>query len=375
MNRIILIRNGFDLAHKMKTSYQDFLNDFCKNIIAEIKAGCIPIGQPYRKKGLVNIGEIPPSWTDPVTSLTFKEDCSTSEGNLTFENTFLDKIFKRLYIKDWVDIENEYYELLKKVIDDDTIYPAKELNSDFQEVKQLLSQYLEKQDDKYQSNSLPDICSHISHIIYSPISIKDLSLNSLTRIPAEELNEIKGQNEIGPDKVIVLNFNYTSTANWYVGLHRSNQYDYNAVRIESYIIQIHGSLNVQDKNPIIFGYGDELDDDYKRIEKLNNNEYLENIKSIKYLETDNYKRLLEFIESDDYQVFTFGHSCGTSDRTLLNTLFEHDNCASIKPFYHKREDGSDNYSDIVRNISRNFNSKVKMRDRVVNKTYCKPLIN
>ncbi|MFB0946475.1 MAG: hypothetical protein QMB24_10075, partial [Spirosomataceae bacterium] len=59
---------------------------------------------------------------------------------------------------------------------------------------------------------------------------------------------------------------------------------------------------------------------------------------------------------------------------LLNTLFEHDNCASIKPFYHQRDDGTDNYSDIVRNISRNFNNKIKMRDRVVNKTYCSPLL-
>ncbi|MDR0538773.1 MAG: bacteriophage abortive infection AbiH family protein [Tannerellaceae bacterium] len=130
-------------------------------------------------------------------------------------------------------------------------------------------------------------------------------------------------------------------------------------------IHIHGELN-NPQNPIIFGYGDEL------IERLNDNDYLENMKSIKYLETENYKSLLSFINTDDYQIFVIGHSCGISDRTLLNTLFEHDNCASIKVFYHKKSDGTDNYSDIIRNISRCFNDKVKMREKVVNKSYCEP---
>ncbi|NDW10497.1 hypothetical protein D0T56_12630 [Dysgonomonas sp. 520] len=87
----------------------------------------------------------------------------------------------------------------------------------------------------------------------------------------------------------------------------------------------------------------------------------------------NYKKTLNFIESDKYQIFVLGHSCGNSDRTLLNTLFEHDNCVSIKVFYHKKNDGTDNYSDVIRNISRNFNNKASMRDKVVNKMYCEPL--
>jgi len=69
-----------------------------------------------------------------------------------------------------------------------------------------------------------------------------------------------------------------------------------------------------------------------------------------------------------------GHSCGNSDRTLLNTLFEHKNCVSIKVFYHQINENDDNYSDVIRNISRNFNDKKMMREKVVNKRYCSPLI-
>ena len=69
-----------------------------------------------------------------------------------------------------------------------------------------------------------------------------------------------------------------------------------------------------------------------------------------------------------------GHSCGNSDRTLLNTLFEHENCASVKVFYHQIEGVKDNYSDLIRNISRNFNDKARMRDIVVNWENCSPLV-
>jgi hypothetical protein len=68
-----------------------------------------------------------------------------------------------------------------------------------------------------------------------------------------------------------------------------------------------------------------------------------------------------------------GHSCGLSDRTLLNTIFEHNNCRSIKVFYHKKENGLDNYTEIIQNISRHFNKKKLMREKIVNKTLCKPL--
>jgi len=70
-----------------------------------------------------------------------------------------------------------------------------------------------------------------------------------------------------------------------------------------------------------------------------------------------------------------------SRREYLNTLFEHENCVSIKPYYYyyyyyyyRYKDKAtgeikDNYSDIVRNISRSFTDKKSMRDKVVNKTY------
>ena len=99
------------------------------------------------------------------------------------------------------------------------------------------------------------------------------------------------------------------------------------------------------------------------------------MKSINYLESDNYRKMLDFIESAPFQVTVMGHSCGKSDRTLLNTLFEHRNCVSLKPYYYQKSDGTDNYIELVQNISRNFTDMKLMRDRVVVKPHTAPLID
>lgn len=168
------------------------------------------------------------------------------------------------------------------------------------------------------------------------------------------------RNKLIPKRIMLLSFNYTATAKMYSNFNLDFNY-------------IHGDLEHPEN--IIFGYGDELDKDYQAILDMNDNELLKHVKSVKYLETRNYHNMLEFLMSAPFQVVIMGHSCGNSDRTLLNTVFEHENCVSIKPFYHKWEDGTDNYLDIVQNISRNFNfTNMRLfRDRVVNKEQCKTI--
>jgi hypothetical protein len=214
----------------------------------------------------------------------------------------------------------------------------------------------------------------ITRTTYRPLFEKNKTLRNKIRDTLEN-TIIKNVFLTYPKKTLFLNFNYTNTDKQYMDTQKPNLFNERGNNfsknygIEKESIYIHGELN-KPGNPIIFGYGDELGEKYITLEKLNDNNYLENVKSMKYSETSNYKRLLEFINSDVYQVFIFGHSCGISDRTLLNTLFEHDNCVSIKPFYYKKTDGTDNYSELIRNISRNFTDKRLMREKVVNKTWC-----
>ena len=212
-----------------------------------------------------------------------------------------------------------------------------------------------------------DRLSEIEELLIEKVSSKcpKRAIESQFKNPHHDLVDYL---KLKPKDTLVLNFNYTSTLTNYIPRLKEEE-------IEATVNHIHGDLKNIKENPIVFGFGDEIDEKYKEIENINDNRYLENIKSIEYLQTDSYKNLLNYIESDVYQIFIMGHSCGLSDRTLLNTLFEHENCVSIKPFYYKygEADTDDNYKDIVQNISRNFKDKVKMRDIVVNKTFCKPL--
>ncbi|MPM92000.1 hypothetical protein SDC9_139134 [bioreactor metagenome] len=231
------------------------------------------------------------------------------------------------------------------------------VESEFGKIRREIDNISDPFSDEMSPKTSPLIEGYKETLNY--VGIRGLKESLLSDLKNEE--KAKAYFDLKFQNILFLNFNYTDTEKHY--------FDDN--NFESEVIHIHGELN-NPNNPIIFGYGDELEDNYKKLENLQDNNYLENIKSIKYLETDNYKRILDFINSDKYQIIILGHSCGNSDRTLLNTLFEHENCVSIKPYYYQYKEGDvikDNYSEIVRNISRSFTDKKSMRDKVVNKTY------
>ena len=265
-----------------------------------------------------------------------------------YNSSFFQRMNQSIETKGWVDIENEYYAQLIHLRTKDEYCI---LNKQLEIVRDLLKKYLEFELD---NRKAVNVIASIKNKMNQSVPKEEMAVES-------ELHRSIFNEPLGINNVMLLSFNYTPIANIYENTFRIRSVNY-----------IHGKLN----NPesIIFGYGDELDDDFNRLLKLNENECLRHIKSVRYLESDNYRRMLEFIESDYFQVCIMGHSCGNSDRTLLNTIFEHKNCISIKPYYYKKEDGTDNYIELIQNISRNFKDMKLMRDRVVNKEYCEPLI-
>ena len=326
------------------------------------------------------------------------EKCSFS-----YESPLLEELCKQLEERRWVDIENVFFKHLSNGFEE----PEK-VNAELEIIRQRLIDYLV---EVMKASSDVEVKNGLRMKMLAPFDKRDIAIGSLEKwremleqrvkyykkevwhelIPlffdsakswiqisnvdnflynhADEINENgivsfeDNKIPIGlllPDRMMMLNFNYTSIADSYFP------------SVERFgVNHIHGELSKPES--VVFGYGDEIDENYKKISDKNDNEYLKNIKSIKYLESPNYRNLLDFIESDTYQVFIMGHSCGNSDRTLLNTLFEHKNCVSIKPFYYIRKDGTDNYMELVQNISRNFTDMKLMRDRVVNKTFCETI--
>lgn len=370
MNRIILIGNGFDLAHGLKTGYKDFLEWILKHNSCVLKY-----------------------------------------------NVFFNHLYSQQDLNQWVDIESEYFNFLIKCSRKEGL-DIKQLNSEFQEIKRLLTSYLKKVNRYSIPKIKKNIVSQIEQEIYSPIDPSEISsfecrekfYNELVMLleikSSYQLDQFKPEKLIIkreeyknedyydffsiyralnpknsaslvaklfsmdlpkffrlPEDILFLNFNYTKTLEKLYGLKNITN-----------INHIHGLID----ESMIFGYGDEHSKEYREIERLNNDDYLEYIKSISYLNSTNYSSLSDFIGSGIFEIVIMGHSCGITDRTLLKMLFEHENCISIRPYYRVYKDKSnkivDNYSELIKSITRIFENKILLRSKVVNKLYCKPLL-
>lgn len=360
MNRLIILGNGFDKAHGLPTTYSEFILDYLKDSLIKsinsrgFKDQNLFIDRKYNKeiKGKQHLNKA----NNLKSILDFKElILETLNGYSIYEIQYKNLLLKDIVDQfnsevNWVDIEQLYFDKLNKYAQHIThkkasinqahdnympfIEKTKALNNDFKNIRMLLIKYLkEKVDQTY--NFVPH--QGFIDLFNKPINESDfLSITNKTNLDL--------------DTTCLLNFNYTRTVSNYFPKIKNN----------AQIISIHGQLS--DEESIVFGYGDEMGKSYKEIEELNENEFFRFIKSHWYSKNENYRNLLRFVDSDTFEVFVIGHSCGLSDRVLLNYIFESENCKSIKVFYHK---DSSHYTNVTQDISRHFNDKLSMRRKIV----------
>jgi len=355
VNKLIIVGNGFDLALDLKTSYNDFLFWYLKSSLEQSFKSNI---QKYNHDTLLsryhfyenelfkifsNANYVSDQLIDTFNSLTDILDFINNKKQYSIEpNSFL---FKEIYercINSWVDIESIYYELLKTCIGKNKNEISK-LNLDFNFLKIKLEEYLTsiKFDNTHFEAKKNDFVSQF-----------------FDGISNEEIFDADKDKFISMGSTYFLNFNYTNALSILV-----ENFNFKN-RMEYEINHIHGKLK-SESHPIIFGFGDEMDIDYKKIEDLKDNRYFENIKSFKYMKNGNYRALMRFLYSGNYQVCVYGHSCGLSDRVMLNEIFEHDNCKSIKIYFYEYENDENDFTDKTMEISRHFNSNKLMRKKIV----------
>ncbi|NDV47602.1 hypothetical protein D0T49_11140 [Paludibacter sp. 221] len=403
MNRIVLVGNGFDLSYGLETSYKHFIGKYWKDQIRYFSDNkYVDSLNELIKLPKENLEKYSRTTLSPFYEMySFKEfkEAILYRLNLNmieFQNKFLEKISDK-NLEKWVDIEEEYYLQIKEIIQFQ--YPEqregvrdfflKTLNIDFEKIKIELEKYLinEQNRRKIEQFNFMNIEEDFNLVDFTTNGLEYFFKKyfseteeyrrkfeeKLSYLKNKNINKILCKTYIYPENTLFLNFNYTNLAERFISCIYSNRWQLEDWAKSKFTINyIHGELNKPD-NPMIFGYGDEDDELHREIERKGG-DYLNNIKTINYLKNDNYKRLLRFIESDLYQVFIFGHSCGLSDKTLLKTMFEHENCVSIKPFFYVDKKEHSNYDDIIKNIYRIFSDKVSMRDKVVNEKYCSQLV-
>jgi hypothetical protein len=271
MKNLVLIGNGFDLAHNLKTSYRHFISD---------------------------IKDHPEKYT-------------TQDGQIA-ENKLLNTLTNKEE-ELWSDIESVYYQILNNLNNKSylrskfgEVYQydsAKELNSDFDEIKKWLAIHLEdQQKDFKQIENYTDFFKSICK-----------------------------------QEAVILNFNYTNTVKEYI-----KRCDLNID-----VIHIHGELNCPE-NPIIFGFA-ASNEESKKLLAENDNNYVQNIKKFNYLYTNNEDRLKAHLKSKEFNLFILGHSCGISDKLILSQILNHEGIVKIYPFYFKNRMG---YFETMVNIDR-----------------------
>ncbi len=137
MNRLVIIGNGFDLAHGLPTSYGHFINDFWRNLKDNYNKDTykeiVYINEKHKEVFDVNqiedygtfINNLKDyvekfGWGNfDVESGSFEIQGGGIEGVeviFEFRNSLLKKINNKHSSQNWVDIENEYYKELKKLI-------------------------------------------------------------------------------------------------------------------------------------------------------------------------------------------------------------------------------------------------------------------
>ena len=220
MNRLVIIGNGFDLAHGLPTSYKDFIDDFWKNFKEKHKTNeykdLIYTHEAYDKY-YSSYGKID-SFSDLKNSINeyiidypdfvFDENAlifyTSKYGNREKIFEFKSKFFRQICSKNignWVDIETEYYNSLISIAKSTPVKGlnksdlVKELNNEFELIKKLLYDYLKS-----------EICDKY-----------EFKIDDSNEIINYFKNEIDGINNpsFQSFSILFLSFNYTPTARVY----------------------------------------------------------------------------------------------------------------------------------------------------------------
>lgn len=160
MNRII-IRNGFDLVHGLKTKYEDFINWYLDEWVQKLRS-CHKRKESdelceYRSM----IGDWYNILFENYNTITKQPDgkslISLIKRNANFQYTqsrFLEAITKCIEKNNWVDIEKEYYDLLSKDFESSDNENITKLNKELECLKNNLIAHLKEVETKLINESI-----------------------------------------------------------------------------------------------------------------------------------------------------------------------------------------------------------------------------
>ena len=212
MNRLVLIGNGFDLAHGLKTSYADFINWYKAHRVEMLadehsnvsKEPLCTIELPRQRALSTYVSNV-----FQVNQDLSHEDFfdyivqNTTELNISISPLF-ERIIKGMEAKTWGGIEQDYYELLKlttlphpgiAIPQDLTLT---NLNEQLQYLQELLVTYLRE-------ISEPETGIHrdIKSAIYASINSEDVAIEGKERWTEYVISEMDKDKKSWNTKLLI----------------------------------------------------------------------------------------------------------------------------------------------------------------------------
>ena len=364
---ILVLGNGFDLAHGLPTSYKDFLT-FCKKIEALYKYSEIISQDEYKAKEIdswkmnESIKErFVNAYADRKNDKCICEEWI--ERHVTI-NSIYDELYEYIqqntwleyfwnaptYVGDnWIDFETEIAEVVKSL---DVAREWMECGNSIKDLENGDSVTVtaiwkaSKWNLKDAFKGLPEMDKFIEflgHELDKLIRILEIYIDEfIGKIEVEK----RSQDVLDINADYVFSFNYSNTHQRLYAVKEKIEYDY-----------VHGKADVNNviaSNNMVLGIEEYLEDSrknedirfiafkkfYQRIHKQTGCEYK---KWIEKIAKDEKKKKSWLVDNKDHSrdyrhnLYIFGHSLDVSDRDILREFILHDNVETTV-FYHERID-------------------------------------
>ena len=359
VQRILVLGNGFDLAHGLPTRYDQFL-DFCQTVqvlFGESDDSDIPSSTPLidSLKEIVNRPHSDIYWCycDEVTKLI--------HGNMWysfFHKVILERRGKNDKEKTWIDFESEICVQVKEVeqyletIDYKKTLPAHKPELLSHHYRPLRGRVDQNRREKYISSFISDMYSDLNRItraleIYLSVFVQGIP----TSDAVQELLPYRYSH--------ILTFNYTDTF---------EEYYKDRMFSDTEVCHVHGKAekdhNVSNCN-LVLGIDEYLPKKkknesltflqfkkfYQRIYKNTDKRYTEWIEKIrKSADADAEKKDDILWERVIFEVHFFGHSLDVTDKDILRKLILNSNVQTKVFYYRRTEDDKADLSAKIHNL-------------------------
>ena len=350
---ILIIGNGFDLAHGLKTSYKDFL-DFCKE---QAKTSEPAMYFDYKNclatnlwlKHFINRQEkLGDTWIDlekeiyEVVKFINNHPAASNSGSASMfcpkilliektDNSFTFNKLKEKYFRqpnDFEQVKTNNYKILTQVVD-----------SSFVEI------YLEK--SNFFINFLYDqlrefIKGFESYLIHEVL--EQLNENSPYRLSLQSIGVAPSSQDVH-----ILSFNYTDTCE---KLYRHKFNTYCELSIKP--VYVHGKVGCNNTCELVLGtHSFESSEKYGAISPRLN-VFKKHNQRHRYGTIEAYQALIKIMTNPKKIIkpvfHIIGHSLDESDHKILKHILDADKNATIKVYYHDEESQErliNNITDII----------------------------